>query len=134
MEDTIFQVMRPMKKIPFETIDWTTVKVTECAGETGFALHRTIQNDNFRLRLVEYSKNYRADHWCAKGHFVFCLQGEIVSELSDGRKYTLSTGMSYQVSDNASQHRSSSKDGAKLLIIDGSFLGNSPITRNPWKI
>jgi hypothetical protein len=123
-----------MEKIPFQTIDWTTVPVTECAGETGFARQQTIQHNHFRLRLVEYSKDYRSDHWCTKGHLVFCLQGEMISELADGRTYTIGPGMSYEVSDNASRHRSNSKDGVKLLIIDGTFLGNTALPRNPWKI
>ena len=123
-----------MEKILFQTVDWATVPVTEFAGETGFARQQTIQHDRFRLRLVEYSKEYRSERWCTKGRLVFCLEGEMISELDDGRTYTIGRGMSYEVSDNASRHRFSSKDGVKLLIIDGTFLENTLMPRNPWRI
>ena len=111
-----------MSKIPFQTIDWTKVKKTEYKGETGTAYWQTLQFDNIRIRLVEYSENYLADHWCQKGHLVHCLEGEFVTELENGKKSTLTKGMSYVVSDNLSSHRSISKTGVKLLIIDGDFL------------
>jgi quercetin dioxygenase-like cupin family protein len=124
-----------MEPIFFQTIDWTTIPVTEYSGETGIARWQTVQHENFRMRIVEYSKGYRADHWCAKGHIVFCLDGELVSELSDGRIFTLKAGMSYQVSDDVSRHRSSSKEGVRLLIVDGTFLKNNrPVISNPWKM
>ena len=111
-----------MYKIPFQTINWTTVGKTEHKGETGIAYSQTLQFDNIRIRLVEYSKNYFADHWCQKGHIVHCLDGEFVTELENGEKTKLTKGMSYVVSDDLSSHRSISKGGVKLLIIDGDFL------------
>lgn len=124
-----------MQPIFFQTIDWSNVPVTEYAGETGVARWRTIQYNRFRMRVIEYSKGYKADHWCAKGHIVFCLEGEMTSELSDGRVFTLSEGMSYQVSDDVSSHRSHSENGVKLLIIDGGFLDyDKSINRNPWRM
>jgi hypothetical protein len=75
-----------------------------------------------RVRLVEYSAGYLADHWCQKGHIVHCLDGEFVSELQNGEAFSLTKGMTYIVSDNMSSHRSFSKSGVKLLIIDGAFL------------
>ena len=124
-----------MEPIFFQTIDWNNVPVTEHAGVTGVARWKTIQYDSFRMRLVEYSKGYTADHWCAKGHIVFCLEGEMTSELSDGRTFTLSRGMSYQVSDDVSTHRSSTKKGVKLLILDGRFLKtNKTVNHNPWRM
>ena len=72
--------------------------------------------------MVEYSENYRADHWCQKGHLIFCIEGEMLTELSDGREYKLTKGMSYQVSDDLSSHRTSSSIGVKLFIVDGAFL------------
>jgi hypothetical protein len=108
--------------IPFQVTDWSTVPVTEHRGETGVAHWRTWQHGDLRMRLVEYSPNYFADHWCEKGHLLYCIEGEMISELSDGTKYTLKAGMSYQVSDELSSHRSVSKNGVKLLIIDGGFL------------
>jgi len=124
-----------MEPLFFQTIDWNNVPVTEHAGLTGTARWKTIQYDSFRMRLVEYSKEYVADHWCAKGHIVFCLQGEMTSELSDGRTFILSQGMSYQVSDDMSSHRSSTKDGVRLLILDGRFLkSNKTVNHNPWRM
>ncbi len=111
-----------MDKIPFQIIDWAIAEKTEHKGETGVAYWQTLQFGNIRVRLVEYSKNYLADHWCQKGHIVHCLDGEFVTELENGKKSILTKGMSYIVSDNLSSHRSISKDGVKLLIIDGDFL------------
>ncbi|GHM98944.1 hypothetical protein WSM22_04340 [Cytophagales bacterium WSM2-2] len=111
-----------MYTIPFQSIDWSAIEKTEHKGETGTAFWQTLILDGLRVRLVEYSKNYLADHWCAKGHIVYCLEGEFVSELQNGEKFTLAKGMSYIVSDDLSLHRSSTQNGVKLLIIDGHFL------------
>jgi hypothetical protein len=108
--------------IPFQVTDWDTIPATEHKGETGVAYWKTIQYGDLRIRMVEYSKNYKADHWCQKGHIIYCIEGEMISELEDGRTFPLKKGMSYQVSDDLSSHRSISKEGVKLLIIDGAFL------------
>ncbi len=110
------------KSIPFQTIDWTLIPKIEYKGESGTAIWQTVQFYGMRIRLVEYSKGYIADHWCQKGHIVHCLEGEFVSELQHGERTTISKGMTYVVSDNLSSHRSSSKDGVKVMIIDGDFL------------
>jgi quercetin dioxygenase-like cupin family protein len=111
-----------MTNIPFQTIDWTAVAKTEHKGETGIAYWQALDFEGIRLRIVEYSPNYLADHWCKKGHIVHCLEGEFVSELENGEHFTLSKGMTYIVSDELSSHRSVSHNGVKLLIIDGTFL------------
>lgn len=111
--------------IPFQTIDWTFIEKTEHPGETGKAWWQTLQLGGLRIRLVEYSPGYLADHWCPKGHVVHCLQGAFITELSTGEKTMLSEGQSYVVSDDASSHRSYSENGVKLLIIDGDFLKTS---------
>jgi len=108
--------------IPFQTIDWTAVEKTEHKGETGTAYWQTLQFDGLRIRIVEYSENYLADHWCQKGHIVHCLEGEFTSELETGERVILKKGMTYVVSDELSSHRSLSKDSVKLLIVDGDFL------------
>jgi hypothetical protein len=110
------------QNIPFQTIDWAQVPEIEHKGESGKALWKTVQFYGLRIRLVEYSAGYLADHWCRKGHIVHCLEGEFVSELQNGEKITLKEGMTYVVSDDLSSHRSSAKDGVKLMIIDGDFL------------
>lgn len=114
-----------MNSIPFQTIDWSEVEKTEYKGETGIAYWQTLLFNNIRIRLVEYSENYFADHWCQKGHIVHCLEGEFIAELERGEKSLLKKGMSYVVSDDLSSHRSISKGGVKLLIIDGDFLKKS---------
>lgn len=110
------------KNIPFQTIDWTLIPKTEYKGESGTAFWQTIQFHGLRIRIVEYSIGYLADHWCQKGHIVYCLEGEFTSELQDGKVFVLTKGMSYVVSDDLSSHRSISKNGVKLMIIDGDFL------------
>lgn len=107
-----------IKDLPFGTTDWQAVPVTEHVGETGMAYWRTQQFGPIRVRMVEYSANYLADHWCKKGHILLCISGELHTELEDGRTYTLTPGMSYQVADNAEAHRSSTTDGATLFIVD----------------
>jgi hypothetical protein len=110
------------KNIPFQSIDWNKIPKTEHKGETGIAYWQTTQFNGLQIRIVEYSKDYFADHWCEKGHIVQCLEGTFVSELKNGNKITLTKGMTYVVSDELSSHRSIAKNGVKLLIIDGDFL------------
>lgn len=111
-----------MYTIPFQTIDWEKVEKTAHKGETGKSFSQTVQLDGLRIRIVEYTPGYFANHWCEKGHIVYCLDGEFVSELKSGAKFAIGRGMSYVVSDDLSSHRSSTKTGVKLLIIDGDFL------------
>ncbi len=111
-----------MPTIPFETTDWKDLPPERHEGETGFALWRTRQYGDLRVRFVEYSPGYRANHWCELGHVLLCLEGELDTELADGKSVKLKAGMSYQVTDGASSHRSSTTAGAKLFIVDGGFL------------
>jgi hypothetical protein len=104
--------------IPFGTTDWSQIEPTEHKGETGMAYWRTRQFGPIRVRMVEYTPGYLADHWCVKGHVLLCTAGELHTELKDGRKFTLEPGMSYQVADNAEPHRSYTEVGAKLFIVD----------------
>ena len=110
------------QNIPFQTIDWISVPKEEHAGEQGTSFWQIVQFSGLRVRMVEYTPGYIADHWCKKGHIVHCLEGEFVSELQDGKSYILTKGMTYVVSDELSSHRSITKNGVKLLIIDGDFL------------
>ncbi len=111
-----------MYTIPFQLIDWSAVSKQEFAGETGVAFWQTILADGLRIRIVEYSGGYVADHWCRKGHIVHCLEGEFESRMENGEIFRLTKGMTYVVSDDLSSHQSVTKHGAKLLIIDGDFL------------
>ncbi len=113
-----------VNNIPFQTIDWSSVPKIEYKGETGSAFWQTLQFPGLRMRIVEYSSGYRADHWCSKGHLIYCLEGDFTSEMNDGSAFELKKGMSYIVSDEMSSHRSVSLSGVRLLIVDGDFLGN----------
>jgi hypothetical protein len=104
--------------IPFGTTGWPDVARTEHRGETGTAFWRTRQFGDLRVRMVDYSSDYLADHWCTKGHVLLCLDGELETELADGRSFRLTAGESYQVADGAEPHRSSTRTGARLFIVD----------------
>ncbi|CNI05374.1 Uncharacterised protein [Yersinia thracica] len=104
--------------IPFGITNWSTVDKTEHKGDQGVAYWRTQNFGSIRVRMVEYSAGYIADHWCSKGHILLCLDGELSTKLDDGRIFILKAGMSYQVADHAEAHRSSTLSGAKLFIVD----------------
>ena len=107
-----------MSDIAFHTTDWASVEPTAYAGETGMAYWRTRDVGGIRVRMVEYTPGYRADHWCSKGHILLCLEGELRTELADGREFVLTPGTSYHVADGAEAHRSRTTKGAKLFIVD----------------
>lgn len=104
--------------IPFQVFDLESMSPEEHPGTSGKALWKTVRQGNVRIRIVEYTPGYLADHWCEKGHAVFVLDGEFESELKDGRKFSLSKGMCYLVADKADAHRSYTENGVKLLIVD----------------
>jgi hypothetical protein len=104
--------------LPFMTIDWSAVSAAEHPGASGIAIWRTVEAGDVRVRMVEYSPGYSADHWCNRGHVLLVLEGELVTELQDGRVVTLTPGMSYQVADDAAPHRSRTEVGAKLFVVD----------------
>lgn len=108
--------------IPFQTIDWSNVPKEEHKVESGTSFWQTKQFGDLRLRIVTYSAGYIADHWCQKGHIVHCLEGSFISVLQNGEQFTLTKGMTYIVTDEASSHRSVSENGVTLLISDGGFL------------
>ena len=103
---------------PFHTTHWDTVDKVVHQGETGEAIWQTVMLGAIRIRKVEYTAGYLADHWCSKGHVILCMEGEMQTELQDGRVFTLKAGMTYQVGDDAEAHRSSTKHGCKLFIVD----------------
>jgi quercetin dioxygenase-like cupin family protein len=108
--------------IPFVTTDWASVPTERHAGDAGEALWRVQyfgpEENRIRVRMVEYSPGYVADHWCSKGHIILCLDGEMETTLADGRVLPLKAGMTYQVADGAEAHRSRTETGAKLFIVD----------------
>jgi hypothetical protein len=102
----------------FQTLDWQTIPKEEHKGETGMAYWQIQMMNDIRVRMVEYSPGYKADHWCSKGHVILCLEGEMDTELKDGRIMKLSKGMCYFVGDNNEAHQSSTQTGCKLFIVD----------------
>lgn len=104
--------------LPFQTLDWSTVAVEEHPGDVGVARWRTLRLGELRVRMVEYSPGYTADHWCSKGHLVLCLSGELHTTLADGRTVVLRPQTSYFVGDDTLAHRSSAPLGALLYIVD----------------
>ena len=104
---------------PFTVTDWSKVAVVTHPGETGQALWRELNIGDLRVRMVEYTPGYLADHWCDRGHVLYVVEGELDTELRDGRRLKLLPGMSYQVSDlGDAAHRSSTRTGAKIFIVD----------------
>ena len=103
---------------PFQTLDWSSIPKEEHTGETGVAYWQVQKINDIRVRMVEYSSNYKADHWCSKGHIILCMEGEMDTKLDDGRIMKLSKGMTYFAGDNCGAHRSSTKTGCKLFIVD----------------
>ena len=107
-----------IQDLPFGVTDWSEVAGEEHVGSSGMATWRARQFGPVRVRVVDYSPDYLADHWCQKGHFLLVTAGELVTELADGRVFVLTPGMSYQVADGAEAHRSSTVGGASLFIVD----------------
>ncbi len=107
-----------IQDVPFCVMDWSNVTPTSHPGATGTAWWRTLETGNLRVRMVEYSPGYLADHWCNRGHVLLVLEGELVTELQNGESYVLTPGTSYQVADDAAPHRSRTEKGAKLFIVD----------------
>jgi len=107
-----------MASIPFGVIDWSVVRKERKSGDAGWADWQVCQFGEIRVRMLVYSPGYKADHWCTKGHILLCLEGELVTELKDGRRFVLRPGMSYEVADGAEPHRSFTKEGAKLFVVD----------------
>jgi quercetin dioxygenase-like cupin family protein len=104
---------------PFTVTAWAEEPPTRYPGETGYAEWRTVTVGDVRVRLVDYSPGYLADHWCDRGHILFVVEGELTTELKDGRSFRLTPGMSYQVSDRGdAAHRSSTGTGARLFVVD----------------
>lgn len=105
--------------VPFTVTNWAKLPAADHPGDTGKAVWRTVETGDLRVRMVEYSPGYLADHWCPRGHVVLVVEGEVETELKDGRRFTLVSGMGYVASDDTDNpHRSYSRTGCKLFIVD----------------
>ena len=107
-----------LQNIPFQTIDWSSLTTTQHPGESGSATWRTCEVGNVRVRMVEYSAGYLADHWCERGHVIHVLEGELHTELSDGRHFVTRAGETYVVANGDGAHRSRTDGVARLFIVD----------------
>jgi quercetin dioxygenase-like cupin family protein len=107
-----------LEGIPFQTIDWSQIAATTHPGAPGVATWRTVEVGNVRVRMVDYSPGYMADHWCRRGHVLLVLEGQLTTEIDDGRRFVLSAGETYIVADHDGAHRSSTVGGARLFIVD----------------
>jgi quercetin dioxygenase-like cupin family protein len=103
---------------PFQIIDWATVSKERREGTTGYAIWQVLQLGAIRIRKLEYAPGYKADHWCKKGHIIHCLEGEMDTELDDGRVMKLRSGSTYIVGDNCEAHKSSTENGCVLFVVD----------------
>jgi hypothetical protein len=107
-----------ISSFPFQTMCWDDIPKEEHKGDTGTAYWQVQKVNDIRVRLVEYSAGYKANHWCSKGHVLFCMEGEMNTELDDGRIMKLTSGMCYFVGDSNEAHRSFTETGCKLFIVD----------------
>lgn len=107
-----------LSPFPFSITNFSTIEPEIHRGITGFAEWRVMHRNNIRIRLVTYSPDYLADHWCSKGHIIYCIDGEMETELENGQKYMLQKEQVYTVGDDSAAHRSYSKNGCTLFIVD----------------
>ena len=103
---------------PFQIIDWSAIEKEEKTGLTGKATWQVVQMGKVRIRRLEYSPGYSADHWCSKGHVIHCLEGDMKTELDDGRIMHLAAGQTYIVGDDSEAHRSRTENGCVLFVVD----------------
>ena len=105
--------------LPTGVTDWSSLSASSQPGAMGAATIRGRHIGDMQLRLVSYSAGYMADHWCHKGHIVVVIAGAAMIEHEDGRRYELSAGMAYHVSDDEqAPHRLTSREGASVFILD----------------
>lgn len=107
-----------LSNIPFQVTDWSAIPAEEHPGDVGVARWHVKRHGDIRVRMIEYSPGYVADHWCEKGHILFCVAGELHTRLQDGRVVVLRPGMSYEVADGDAAHRSEAPTGATLFVVD----------------
>jgi len=107
-----------IENVPFTLTDWNKIQTQVINGESGFAESKVIEQGNIRARLINYSSNYKADHWCLKGHIAFVIEGEFTIEIENGRKFEFTKGMGFQVADDIDAHKAYSKNGATVFIVD----------------
>ena len=98
--------------------NWENIVAEKCNGANGYAIIKTQILGTIKIRHVEYSSNYLADHWCNKGHIVFVICGQLIIEHNDNTELIINSGSTYVVGDNSNAHKAKSTDGATVLIVD----------------
>ena len=99
--------------------DWSSLVSESVEGLSGNSRSKSIKYGNIRMRTMEYSPGFEADHWCPRGHIIFVLEGEITIKLKDETEQKISKGMSFICGDNETNpHMVYSKKGAFVIIID----------------
>jgi quercetin dioxygenase-like cupin family protein len=105
--------------IPFSFTRWDQVDAVEHPGETGTSHWRVFSQGDLRVRVVDYSRGFRSDHWCPRGHVLLVLEGELTIDLKDGRSFKMPPLTSFQASDDESNpHLAYTEKGAKVFIVD----------------
>lgn len=99
-------------------LDWSSIPKEEHKRETGIVKARVFIMGDIRIRKVEYSAGYKADHWCSKDHIILCTEGEMLTKLDDRRAMKFTAGMTNFVSDDCEAHRSSTQNGCNFFIGD----------------
>lgn len=108
-----------IENIPFTVTEWSGVTAVEHRGETGTSLWRVFQSGGLRVRIVDYAAGFRSDHWCARGHVLYVLDGELFVDLKSGSRHRLNAGMSFQAGDDdANPHLAWTRTGARVFIVD----------------
>jgi hypothetical protein len=108
-----------LNNIPFALTRWDSVPKEEYPGESGTSLWKVFQSGDLRVRMVEYSPDFKSDHYCPKGHVLLVLEGELFIRLKNGEEHRMPAGTSFQAGDDESNpHLAYSKTGAKVFIVD----------------
>jgi len=107
-----------LKDISPNLINWEKIETVELKGETGTSFMRIYEEGNIRLRMIEYSADYYADHWCTRGHIIHVIEGELIYEQKNGKTFSLIPGNSFQVGDNKDEHLVRTINGARVFLVD----------------
>jgi mannose-6-phosphate isomerase class I len=108
-----------LKESLFHSIDWEMLQTEEHKGESGTSYWRIYETDDFRVRMIEYSPEFRLEHFCSKGHIILVVDGKLSLEIKNNGKIELEEGMSFLIGDSQkNSHLAFTKTGAKVFIVD----------------
>ena len=108
-----------LNDVSYSLIDWQNVESTEVKGITGHAFWKTKKFNDLRIRIIEKSPGYRADHYCKKGHVIYVIDGEMVIDFENGEKFSVSAGQTVFLGDDPEfGHSTFTENGIKYFIID----------------